>query len=734
MIFEKRTRVLIDAFILILVLITIRLIYWQMVRGNELLPIVQASGLANNGNDLKTITDSDKALNDLINGNISLDNLQNLPQPIIQRLSDQLAAITRGSIYDQNGKLLASDQRDAQGNWVRYYNEPSLANVIGSVSGLGIGISGLEYTKNDQLLGFNNLNSNLDRMLHQPVTGDDLILTIDSDLQRKAEAALAGRAGSITVMDAHTGAILAMASLPRYDPNRFLEPGYLSGLLEGCQSSPQCSGVLLNRATQALYVPGSVWKTVTLIAALDSGYLAPETIFDFGEPVQGANGPYYVYRVDGGVIIDPNHTESSLSLEMSYAKSANATFARIGNEMPPQTLIDYAARFGFSVPAGKQFPLEFDYSPAQLANDVNSIKRNNLLRASTAMGQGELLTSPLTMGMVVLSVFNNGDLPLPHLIYGERSHLGDQAVVQPQRVSIPNLMKPETAQIVRGMMETVVNQGSGYKAAIPGVVVGGKTGTAQVGGDKLPHAWFTGFAQNGNRAVVVVVMIENSGDGSLVAAPIFANIAAAALNVTSTPVQKITPEPAQPTLAPTATPAQAVPTAIATLATRDITPIPLSSIPGVPPPDIPYPPGTVDFTEQPPSCPGIQTGPVGTGKFLWPTIFQAISGSHFTPDHPGIDLSTPIGSPVYAADAGLVIFAGWSDRGYGNTIVIDHGNGYKTLYAHLSQVSQYCGAKVKAGQLIGLSGTTGNSSGPHLHLEVRVPGGYLNPFKVLPTP
>ena len=142
----------------------------------------------------------------------------------------------------------------------------------------------------------------------------------------------------------------------------------------------------------------------------------------------------------------------------------------------------------------------------------------------------------------------------------------------------------------------------------------------------------------------------------------------------------------------------------------------------------------MDFTEKPPSCPGNQEGPVGSGKFIWPSVYQAFSGTHFEEGHPGIDLSTPTGAVIYAADAGLVLFAGWSDLGYGNTIVIEHGNGYKTLYAHLSQVSQYCGAKVRSGQIIGLSGNSGNSTGPHLHFEVRVPGGYLNPLKVLPTP
>src|SRR5690606_33134288 len=105
--------------------------------------------------------------------------------------------------------------------------------------------------------------------------------------------------------------------------------------------------------------------------------------------------------------------------------------------------------------------------------------------------------------------------------------------------------------------------------------------------------------------------------------------------------------------------------------------------------------------------------------------YQALSGTDFKEGHPGIDLSAPEGTPVFATDAGLVIFAGWTGGiGYGNAVLIDHGNGYRSLYAHLSQVSTHCGAKVDQGKLIGLAGDTGNSSGPHLHFEVRVPGGY----------
>jgi murein DD-endopeptidase MepM/ murein hydrolase activator NlpD len=155
----------------------------------------------------------------------------------------------------------------------------------------------------------------------------------------------------------------------------------------------------------------------------------------------------------------------------------------------------------------------------------------------------------------------------------------------------------------------------------------------------------------------------------------------------------------------------------------------------VPPPDIPRDPTKKDITAADPTCADMKDMPQATGSFIWPSPFQALSGGDFKEGHPGIDLNAPEGSPVYAADTGLVLFAGWTgELGYGNAILIDHGNGFQTLYGHLSQVSMYCGAKVEKGTLIGLSGDTGNSTGPHLHFEVRVPGGYLNPLKVLPLP
>ncbi len=136
----------------------------------------------------------------------------------------------------------------------------------------------------------------------------------------------------------------------------------------------------------------------------------------------------------------------------------------------------------------------------------------------------------------------------------------------------------------------------------------------------------------------------------------------------------------------------------------------------------------------PGACPGGYTGAVGTGAFVWPTSIHRLVGNNYGPSHLAVDLGTWIGGPIYAADSGVVVFAGWSTVGYGYMIMIDHGNGYQTLYAHLSQVNVHCGQSVYQGQLIGLGGSTGNSTGPHLHFEVRYHGGFINPWTVLPPP
>ncbi len=511
MMLGKRVLHISTVFLILMALLVGRIAYWQLVGAGQLMPhgLDPVSEAAR-----RVIQENDPS------------QLQELPQPLVQRISHRLADVSRGAIYDRKGNLLAQDLPDGQGGEVRIYSQPSLANVIGYTSGLGSGVSGLEWSYNSTLLGLNRPDAQLMQSLHQPVTGSDLNLTIDSDIQRAAEDALQGRAGSVVALDGHTGAILAMSSLPHFDPNQMNDPNYVNSLLQ-CGDSPQCQAPFLNRATQSLYTPGSTFKTVTLIAALDSGQVTPDTQIDFGPPVQGPNGPYYVYRVDGGEIPDPNHKEQVLSVEMCYAKSANAAFARIAAEMPPATLEDYAARLGFSRP--NAFPLEIPYSPAQLANDPKELASNNLLRASTGMGQGELLASPLEMGMVVLPVLNNGRMPLPYLVDSIRYPYGLKVGGPLKGELVQGIMKPGTAQEMHKIMVTAVENGSGYQAAVPGMTVGGKTGTAQLSDGQAPHAWFIGFVEQGRHSVVISVIIENGGEGSQAAAPVFAQVAQAAM-------------------------------------------------------------------------------------------------------------------------------------------------------------------------------------------------------------
>lgn len=135
----------------------------------------------------------------------------------------------------------------------------------------------------------------------------------------------------------------------------------------------------------------------------------------------------------------------------------------------------------------------------------------------------------------------------------------------------------------------------------------------------------------------------------------------------------------------------------------------------------------------PGACGGIIYGNVGTGSFTWPTTAHWLSGYEYNPPvHNGLDFGGDFGSPIYAADSGVIVYSGWSDRGYGNLIVIDHDGGWQTYYAHMIDGTLLpCGSNVQKGQLIASMGSTGNSTGPHLHFEMRLNGYPVNPWDFL---
>jgi murein DD-endopeptidase MepM/ murein hydrolase activator NlpD len=134
------------------------------------------------------------------------------------------------------------------------------------------------------------------------------------------------------------------------------------------------------------------------------------------------------------------------------------------------------------------------------------------------------------------------------------------------------------------------------------------------------------------------------------------------------------------------------------------------------------------------TCEGGYDGAYGTGTFIYPIGQHGLSGNDYWSGHLGLDFGAGDGTPIYAADSGVVVFSGWATGGYGNMVMIDHGNGYQTLYGHMSGVAVSCGRSVSQGTTIGYAGSTGNSTGTHLHFEVRYQGGFVNPWYVLPAP
>jgi murein DD-endopeptidase MepM/ murein hydrolase activator NlpD len=135
----------------------------------------------------------------------------------------------------------------------------------------------------------------------------------------------------------------------------------------------------------------------------------------------------------------------------------------------------------------------------------------------------------------------------------------------------------------------------------------------------------------------------------------------------------------------------------------------------------------------PGACGSLYDGPVGTGAFVWPTTSHFLSGYDYSSVHPGIDIAGSTGNAIFASDSGVVVYAGWNDWGYGYVVVLDHGNGWQTLYAHLSSVNMGCGQAVFQGNVIGGMGCTGNCSGTHLHYEMMNDTfGKVNPWNFLP--
>ncbi|MCL4545264.1 MAG: penicillin-binding transpeptidase domain-containing protein [Chloroflexi bacterium] len=405
-------------------------------------------------------------------------------------------SVVRGQIYDRGGRVLVQNVAGHPGQ--QRFIVSSLAQVIGYNS-VRYGQSGLEASYNRYLDG--SVGSvvglpALEGFLQLPTVGDSLTLTIDSHLQQVADAALGQHRGVIIVLDPATGAVLAMVSKPYYDPNT-LEADWKQVSIDPGQP-------LLNRATQALYPPGSVFKLVTAAAALQTSAVTPSTQFTcIGDwVIQGFH-----------ISCENPQIPSQLTFQKALDLSANAVYAQVAYHLGAATLERYAHDFGF----GQAPRLGLPVTPSTLKSP--SATWSGPLIASTGFGQGQLQVTPLELAMITDAIANGGVIMTPYLVDRATS---PQGVTVYQHTPTPwrRAISTQTAATLTHMMIDVVSQGSGVRARIPGVDVAGKTGTAQVGGVALPHAIFVCFAPAMQPRVEVVVLVENAGEGANVAAPI----------------------------------------------------------------------------------------------------------------------------------------------------------------------------------------------------------------------
>jgi peptidoglycan glycosyltransferase len=421
------------------------------------------------------------------------------------RAVEEEMKIERGLILSADGEELATNRKEGQ-YYLREYPLGDLVEPWLGYNSLRYGRAGIERVYNEELTGQTGLlgvTGSWSQILGQSQRGADLKLTIDLRVQRAAAKALGNRKGAIVALDPRTGAVLAMVSYPRYDPNE------LNSVWKDLIDDP--GKPLLNRAIQGLYPPGSVFKIIVASAGLQTGTVTPET--EFNDTGTVTLGGYEVHNFDDKVYGD--HTFAK-----AFASSINTTFAKVGVELGAETLASYSADFGF----GESFPWRLGGAKSSFPDPADM---DTAHVAQAAIGQADILSTPMLMALAASAVANEGKIMKPYIVDQILSYNGAIA----EKTSPSVWLRPitqATAATMTDLMIRVVKSGTGTAAALPGVQVAGKTGTAEVA-DAESHAWFAGFAPADNPQVAVVVLVENGGSGGGVAAPIAKQVIAAAL-------------------------------------------------------------------------------------------------------------------------------------------------------------------------------------------------------------
>ncbi|WP_377270329.1 peptidoglycan D,D-transpeptidase FtsI family protein [Peterkaempfera sp. SMS 1(5)a] len=425
----------------------------------------------------------------------------------------------RGNIFLANGKPMTKSEfvNGLRFKYKQSWTDGQMYAPITGYSSQTVGNTQIESLEDDFLSGNDDrlfFRNTLDMLTGKPKQGGNVITTIDQKAQKAGYDALKGKKGAAVAIDPTTGAILAMVSTPSYDPTKFA----------GQDTSPYTKYLndpdspMINRALKETYPPGSTFKIVTAAAMFENGiYNSPNDKTD--TPAR------FVLPNTQQVLRNESASEpcagATVLIAMEY--SCNTVFANIGDKVGKDKLAAQAAKLGFNNP-------KVD-TPVRAAESVFPLDSDRPGTALDAIGQHNTRVTPLQMAMVAAAVANNGSLMQPYMVDKEQTpDLTTISQTKPKEMS--RAFSPETAQKLQTLMQGVVesNVGTGTAARIPGVTVGGKTGTAQHGENNkdLPYAWFISYAKTGDtpKVAVAVVVESNEGDdragiaGGKLAAPV----------------------------------------------------------------------------------------------------------------------------------------------------------------------------------------------------------------------
>ncbi len=412
--------------------------------------------------------------------------------------------VIRGDIYDRNGELLAHSET-IEDNYNRTYTYPNLYSHLIGYSYKNMDKTGLESSLNNYLLDQNSIGlfDAINNYLSDgPRKGNSAYLTVDTLVQKKAHEMMQGKKGAVVALNPKTGEVYSMLSAPDFNSMTIRED------MANLKNSE-----LVNRAVQStMYPPGSIFKIITTAALLNDANVDLKYKHTGEENIDG-----YTFRDSTKKVF------GEVGLETAFRHSLNTYFANKVMLLGKDPLGKTADRFMFN----QKIPFELNVAMSQFDYQKDLSKTDI---AASAIGQGRVTTTPLHMALMAAAIANDGVMVEPHVVKRIEDSKGN--IVKDYEINeLSQATSPEIANKIKEMMVDVVNKGTGKNVAIRGVQVAGKTGTAQLGGDKNEHTWFVGFAPADNPVVAIAVIVEGSGGtGGTEAAPIAREIIRTAIN------------------------------------------------------------------------------------------------------------------------------------------------------------------------------------------------------------